>query len=117
MTSSSILEDITQALDTWSQQLLDVEIKIKCATDVRENLIGDLRRNVQEGLISEADLSEFEYVGDLWTNLYKSVLCHSAGAKYSDRDIIFHLVELYGLKQISKELFVSVILELCQSNE
>ena len=114
---SLVLEDITQALDTWSQQLLDVEIKIKRIADFRENLVGDLRRNVQEGVISAQDLLEFEYVADLWINLYRSVLCRSAGAEFSDRDVIFYLLELYGLKQISKEVFVHVILELCRGSD
>lgn len=112
----SILEDITQALDTWSQQLLDVEIKIKRVNDLRENLVGDLRRNVQEGVISEQDFQEFEYVADLWINLYKSVLCRSAGAEFSDRDIIFYLFELYGLKQITKEGFTEFLLQICRNS-
>ena len=113
----SVLEDITQALDTWSQQLLDVEIKIKHIEDYRENLVGDLRRNVQERTISETDFLEFESVTDLWINLYKSVLFHSVGAEFADRDIIYYLLELYRLKQISKEIFVQIVLESCRSND
>ena len=113
----SVLEDITQALDTWSQQLLEVEIKIKHIEDYRENLVGDLRRNVQERTISETDFLEFESVTDLWINLYKSVLFHSAGAEFADRDIIYYLLELYRLKQISKEIFVQIVLESCRSND
>jgi len=112
--STSILEDITQALDTWSQQLLDVEIKVRNIEDYRENLVGDLRRNVQEGIISEVDFKEFEYTTDLWINLYKAVLFHSVGAEFSDRDIVFYLLELFQSKQISKETFVEIILESCR---
>ena len=69
MTSSSILEDITQALDTWSQQLLDVEIKIKRATDVRENLIGDLfQKSIYQSL------STLLISGQTSTNLFFVVL-------------------------------------------
>jgi hypothetical protein len=113
----SILEGITQALDTWSQQLLDVEIKIKRVSDFRENLVGDLRRNVQEGTISETDFLEFESVTDLWIKLYKSVLFHSVGAEFADRDVIYYLLELYGLKQITKEGFTEFILQLCRGDD
>lgn len=114
MSTSSILEDITQALDTWSQQILDVEIKIKGVNDLRENLVGDLQRNVQQGVISEVDFRDFEYVTDLWINLYKSVLLHSTGAEFSDRDIIVYLLELYRSKQISQELFIQIVLQSCR---
>ena len=115
MSTSSILEDISQALEVWSQQLHNVETKIKHVTDFRETLVGDLRRRVDASIISEQDLFEFEYIADLWLNFYKSFLCHSAGADFTDRDVITYLIELYEVKQISKELFVRITLELCRN--
>ena len=113
MSTSNILEDISQALEVWSQQLHNVETKIKHVTDFRETLVGDLRRRVDANIISEQDSIEFEYIADLWLNFYKSFLCHSAGADFTDRDVITYLIELYEVKQISKELFVRITLELC----
>ena len=115
MSTSSILEDISQALEVWSQQLHNVETKIKHVTDFRETLVGDLRRRVDANIISEQDSIEFEYIADLWLNFYKSFLCHSAGADFTDRDVITYLIELYEVKQISKELFVRITLELCRN--
>ena len=117
MSTSTILEDISQALEVWSQQLHNVETKIKHVTDFRETLVGDLHRKVQDSIISEQDSVEFEYITDLWLNLYKSFLCCSAGADFADRDVITYLLELYGLKQISKEVCVRIVLELCRKNE
>ena len=114
-TSSTILEDISQALENWSHHILDVETKVKRVTDFRETIVADLHRKIQDSVISEQDSQEFEYVTDLWTNLYKSFLCRSAGADFVDRDVITYLIELYGLKQISKELFVQIVLELCRN--
>ena len=115
-TSSTILEDISQALENWSHHILDVETKVKRVTDFRETIVADLPRKIQDGVISEQDSLEFEYITDLWTNLYKSFLCRSAGADFADRDVITYLIELYGLKQISKELFVQIVLDLCRNN-
>ena len=115
-TSSTILEDISQALENWSHHILDVETKVKRVTDFQETIVADLHRKIQDGVISEQDSLEFEYVTDLWTNLYKSFLCRSAGADFADRDVITYLIELYGLKQISKELFVQIVLDLCRNN-
>ena len=114
-TSSTILEDILQALKNCSHHILDVETKVKRVIDFRETIVADLHRKIQDGVISEQDSLEFEYVTDLWTNLYKSFLCRSAGADFADRDVITYLIELYGLKQISKELFVQIVLELCRN--
>ena len=116
MSTSAILEDISQALDNWSHRILDVETKVKRVTDFRETIVADLHRKIQDGVISEQDSLEFEYITDLWANLYKSFLCRSAGADFADRDVITYLIELYGLKQISKELFVQIVLDLCRNN-
>ena len=114
MSASIILEKISEALDVYSQQLFDVEIKIRRVEDSYENLITDLQGKVNAGIISEQDSNEFEDIADLWLNLYKSFICRSAGATFADRDVINYLIELYEVKQISKELFVEIALELCR---
>ena len=114
MSSSIILEKISEALDTYSQNLFDVEISIRHIEDSRENIFTELQRKVDANIISEQDSIEFEYVADLWLNLYKSFICRSVGATFADRDVIKYLTELREVKQISKELFVEITLELCQ---
>jgi hypothetical protein len=115
MSSSIILEKISEALKVYSEHLLfDVEISIRRVEDSRENIFTDLQRKVDAGIISEQDSVEFEYIADLWLNLYKSFICRSAGATFADRDVIKYLIELYEVKQISKELFVEIALELCR---
>ena len=105
------------ALDAYSQHLLfDVEIKIRRVEDSYENLIIDLQRKVNAGIISEQDSNEFKDIADLWLNLYKSFTCRSAGATFADRDVINYLIELYEVKQISKDFFVQIVLELCRNN-
>ena len=115
MSTSTILEDISQALENWSHRILDVETKVKRVKDFRETIVADLHRKIEDGVISEQDSLEFEYITDLWANLYKSFLCRSAGADFADRDVVTYLIELYGLKQISKELFVQIVLNLCRN--
>ena len=79
MSASTILEDISQALETWSDQILNVETKINRVTDFRETLVEGLRRKVENSTISEEDSIEFEHVANLWCNLCKSFLlcCNS----------------------------------------
>ena len=114
MSSSIILEKISGALDIYSQHLFDVEISIRHIEDSRENIFTELQRKVDANIISEQDSIEFEYVADLWLNLYKSFICRSVGATFADRDVIKYLTDLREIKQISKELFVEITLELCR---
>ena len=112
----NVLSDIVIALDSWTERIIDAESRIKKTQDIGKSVLDSLNRQVLDGLISEQDAIELEYTCDLWINLYKSFLCHSAGADFADRDMISYLIELYGLKQISKELFVQIVLDLCQNN-
>ena len=117
MSLSIILKKISEAFDAYSQHLFDVGIKIRrVEKDSYENLSVDLQRKVDAGIISKQDSTEFEDIAYLWLNLYKSFICRSAGATFADRDVINYLIELYEVKQISKDFFVQTVLELCRTN-
>ena len=113
----SILEDITQALDIWSEKLLDVEIKIKNIDIYRENVINDLQRNVDHGLISAMDKEEMERITNLWVELYRTILFCSIGCEYTTKDIISYLLELFTSKQITREVFVDILSRSCKFND
>ena len=116
MSASIILEKISEALDVYSQHLFDVGIKIRRIKDSYEDIIVDLRRKIDAGIISKQDSIEFEDIADLWLNLYKSFICRSVGATFADRDVIEYLIKLYEVKQISKDFFVETVLALCRNN-
>ena len=109
----SVLEDIIDALDLWTERILDGEERLKKTTDIRKSVLNSLNRQVLDGLISEQDSREQEYTCDLWLNLYKSFLCKTSGAGFSDRDVLTDLLELYTLKQISKQFFIDIALAVC----
>ena len=100
MATSTILEDISQALENWCHRVLNVKTTIKRVTDT-ETIVADLHQKIQDSIISEQGSLELEYITDLSENLYKLFLCRSAGAYFVDRDVISYLFKLYGLKQIS----------------
>ena len=90
---------------------------LKCVLEIKdEHLIADLQRKVNAGIISKEDSTEFEDIADLWLNLYKSFICRSVGATFADRDVIEYLIDLYEVKQISKDFFVETVLALCRNN-
>lgn len=112
--AATILEDISEALESWSQRILDAETKLKRTTDLRQDIVDALKRQVLDGLISDQDSIELEYVADLWINLYKTFLCRYIGTEFTDRDVLTCLLELFTLKQISKDFFIQVALQLCR---
>ena len=112
----TVLTDIVIALDSWTEQIIDAESRIKKTQDIRKSVLDSLNRQVLDGLISEQDSIELEYICDLWINLYTSFLCTSSGAEFTDRDVLTYLLELYSLKQISKNFFINIALELCRKD-
>ena len=112
----TVLTDIVIALDSWTEQIIDAESRIKKTLDIRKSVLDSLNRQVLDGLISEQDSIELEYICDLWINLYTSFLCTSSGAEFTDRDVLTYLLELYSLKQISKNFFINITLELCRKD-
>ena len=112
----AVLNDIIIALNSWTEQIIDTESRIKKTQDIRKSVLDSLNRQVLDGLISEQDSIELEYICDLWLNLYRSFLCKSSGADFADRDVLTYLLELYSLKQISKNFFINLALELCRKD-
>ena len=112
----NVLTDIVIALNSWTAQIIDAESRIKKTLDIRKSVLDSLNRQVLDGLISEQDSIELEYICDLWINLYTSFLCTSSGAEFTDRDVLTYLLELYSLKQISKNFFINITLELCRKD-
>ena len=111
-----IFENIIDGLNSWMEKMLDVEERIEKTKDLRKSVIDSLHRQVLDGFISEQDSIELEQTCNLWINLYNSWLCKSAGAEYADRDVVTYLVELYSLKQITKDFCISTLLGLCRNN-
>ena len=114
LSRATVLEDISEALESWSQRLLDVETKIGRTDDLRRNIVHSLEGQVLDGLLTDNDFRELLYVADLWIDLYKTFLCRCVGVEFTDRDVLNNLLELFSLKQISKDFFIRVALQLCR---
>ena len=115
--AANVLEDISDALEHWSEAILDAESKINRTTDLRVNIINALQRQVLDGLISDSESLEIEYITDLWIKLYKSFLCWSIGAESCDCEALNYLLELFELKQISRDFVIQSVLQLCQMKD
>ena len=58
----AVLNDIIIALNSWTEQIIDIESRIKKTQDIRKSVLDSLNRQVLDGLISEQDSIELEYI-------------------------------------------------------
>ena len=111
--STDVWTDIADALNHWTQKVLDVEVRHSKTANLRENIEDSLRRQQQpDGFLNDQDIDELRYIADLWTNLLNSISSYTIGCEFVKRDIITFLLELYKLRQITDCLFIETCLKL-----
>ena len=106
-----ILQTISEALESWSQRVCNLETICKRTSDFHQKVVNCLQGQMIDGLISQQDVKELEYAADLWQKLYITYNCKVLGCEFSTRDVLTYLLELYSLKQISQEFFIEVALK------
>ena len=65
-----------------------------------------------DGLLSSNEFDELTKVGKLWHELIELSYCYHTGSGSSKKRIIELLLELYSLKQITKEVFVNTCITI-----
>ena len=112
-TTSDIWPNIADALDAWSQRILEVEVqhRTRCAP-FNQRVSGALHRMQADGLLNRYDINEIQRVAELWSQLLSASSCYTLGGEFAKGDIITLLLELYSLHQISRDLVVDTCLRL-----
>ena len=109
-----ILEDIVQALDAWTVHVFTLDSELQYTSNLKKNVTEYLQKQILDGLLKREDATELEYVLDLWTNLHRAYVCKQIGAEFADQSIFTYLLELFSLKQISKQFVIRILLEICR---
>ena len=92
---------------------MDTEIRQRNKCDTfRQRIGGALNRMQGDGMLNRYDIDELQYVADLWTHLLSAASCYTVGGSFAKRDIITLLLDLYSLKQVTRELVVEACLQL-----
>ena len=115
MLSDSTILEILDALEELARHIIDVETRFEKTSELVESITRSLRRQVIDGLISEQDSCELQYIADRWTKLYETLLGWCLNTQSVNEEIFVYLLDLFELKQITKEFFLRVVLELCQN--
>ena len=107
-----VWEHLAGALDNWTQRIVDTESRQKKSTTFRQDIGSALHRMIGDGLLTQHDINELQYVADLWSKLLTATSCYAMGCCLAKRAVITLLLELYTLKQITTDLFVESCLQL-----
>ena len=108
--TTTVLDDISEAIELWCRRIFNIETTFEKTTDLEICVTNTLKRQVFDGLISDRDFAESKYILYLWMNLYNSYLNQS-----ENRALLFYLLELFDLKQITKEFFLHIATQVCQN--
>ena len=111
-TTNNMWSDIANALNEWTQKLLDTETCYHKTENFQESIELSLRRQQIDGFINEQDMAELRYIKDLWVNLLNSISTYNNGCVFVKRDIITFLLELHKVRQITDCMFIEICLQL-----
>ena len=102
-----VFESISQALQSWLDSLTLLEERNQIITDLNEAIYRTLSQIEKEGTFSIYHFSMLENVGRIWSKLLDVLT-----TEVDKRLIVKYLLELYDLKQLTIESFISIIIEL-----
>ena len=105
-------EDLLSTFGSWIVKLADNEASRKKTLDCTDKIKESLSRQLQDGLLNYYEYIDLEYIGRVWTRLLTTLHTYKLGSSCNKKDIVSLLLELFELKQISKELLIKSLLEL-----
>ena len=100
-------ENVSATFDSWIEKLLE-NGETKTA-DLSDKIKMTLSQQLQDGLLSSYEYIDLEYIGRVWIGLLNKLDMYKLGSTYCKKDILSLLLELYELKQISKEQFMDTV--------
>ena len=107
-----IWEGIVDALDNWTQRILDAEAQHSKADNFRQRIEESLTRQQQDGFLTDNELAELRYIADLWQHLLHAASCYTVGCNFLKRDIITLLLDLHSMRQIPASVFIDTCSKL-----
>ena len=109
---TNIWSGVEAVLNNWFQQLLYIESVFKTSKSLQLQINEALERMKLDGLLSSNEFDDLTKVGKLWHELIELSYCYHTGSDSSRKRIIELLLELYSLKQLTKEVFVNTCTQL-----
>ena len=93
-TVEDIWSDISNALETWTNRILDAEAQHSKSKQYQQVVEEALQRQQSDGLLSHHDYTELIDIASLWNNLLNATSTFTLGCFAVKRDIIAILLKL-----------------------
>ena len=103
---------IEASLNSWLQQIVYIESVFKTSKNAQLQIQEVLGKMQTEELLSSNEFNELKEIGNIWHELIELIYCYYAGSVNNKRRIIYLLLELYSLKQLTKEIFINTMEQL-----
>ena len=103
---------IEATLNSWLQQIVYIESVFKTSKNAQLQIHDVLDKMRAEDLLSSNEFNELKEIGNLWHELVELIYCYYAGSVSNKKRIIELLLELYSLKQLTKEIFINTMEQL-----
>ena len=102
---------LQDTFDNWMKKVLnDVNLH---NNELNKTINESLSRQLQEGVLNQYEYAELEYITRLWIKYKNSFNLYKLGCNGSKKEILMVLLELFELKQISKDILINTLMELC----
>ena len=109
---NTVWEDIANGLQIWNQNIKDAEILKGKTEKFRSTVESEVYKQQLDGLLSLSEITEIGYVTGIWVSLLHNISSYNIGCKSLKKDIIGSLVELYSLKQLSRDTLINCCVKL-----
>ena len=107
--SDEVWDGIADALECWTQRILDAETRHSQSDDFHQRVEESLTRQHLDGFLNAHDL---RYIAELWKQLLDASSSYAIDCDFMKRDILTLLLELHSLRPISSSLFIETSLKL-----
>ena len=108
----NVWESISDAIDNWTQSILDAEAKHDKTEDIRLKLENIFQRQQIDGFLSEQDISELRYISNLWIKLAHAVTSYRIGCGSLKKEVLYLMLELVLLNQFDRDVFITCCMQL-----
>ena len=109
---NTVWEDIANGLQIWNQTIKDAEILRNKTENFRLTVESEVYKQQLDGLLSLSEITEIGYVTGVWVKLLHTISSYNIGCKSLKKDIIYLLVELHSLKQLSRDTLIDCCVKL-----
>lgn len=75
----NVLEIISNAIDNWTQSIIDAEAEHDKTEDFRLKIENIFQRQKIDGFLTDQDISELRYIANLWIKLGHAVISYRIG--------------------------------------